>query len=40
VLALLFSGWVITRAMQILRIKEVTETLPGVGVFVREEASE
>lgn len=28
---------VIDRAMQILRIKEITETLPGVGVFVRDE---
>lgn len=27
---------VIDRAMQILRIKQVTETLPGVGVFVRD----
>jgi GntR family transcriptional regulator len=31
---------VIDRAMQILRIKEITETLPGVGVFVRDEASD
>ena len=29
---------VIDRAMQILRVKEITETLPGVGVFVRDEA--
>ena len=28
---------VIDRAMQILRIKEITETLPGVGVFVRDD---
>ena len=27
---------VIDRAMQILRVKEIIETLPGVGVFVRE----
>lgn len=27
---------VIDRAMQVLRIKGMTETLPGVGVFVRE----
>ncbi|GLY01115.1 MULTISPECIES: GntR family transcriptional regulator [Actinoplanes] len=26
---------VIDRAMQILRVKEIIETLPGVGVFVR-----
>jgi DNA-binding FadR family transcriptional regulator len=25
------------RAMQILRIKEITETLPGVAVFVRDD---
>jgi GntR family transcriptional regulator len=31
---------VIDRAMQILRIKEITETLPGVGVFVRDAPSE
>ncbi len=27
----------IDRAMQVLRIKEITETLPGVGVFVRDD---
>ncbi|MEV4343601.1 GntR family transcriptional regulator [Actinoplanes sp. NPDC049596] len=27
---------VIDRAMQILRVKELTETLPGVGVYVRD----
>jgi GntR family transcriptional regulator len=27
---------VIDRAMQILRVLGITETLPGVGVFVRE----
>ncbi|NYT96023.1 GntR family transcriptional regulator [Salinispora sp. H7-4] len=27
---------VIDRAMQVLRIKEKTETLPGVGVFVAD----
>ncbi|WBB74577.1 GntR family transcriptional regulator [Micromonospora sp. WMMD1128] len=27
---------VIDRAMQVLRIKGMTETLPGVGVFVAE----
>jgi DNA-binding FadR family transcriptional regulator len=27
---------VIDRAMQILRVKEIIETLPGVGVFVRD----
>jgi DNA-binding FadR family transcriptional regulator len=27
---------VIDRAMQVLRIKGMTETLPGVGVFVTE----
>ncbi len=28
---------VIDRAMQVLRVKKITETLPGVGVFVREQ---
>ena len=28
---------VIDRAMQVLRIKQITETLPGVGVYVRDE---
>lgn len=27
---------VIDRAMQVLRVKGITETLPGVGVFVRD----
>ena len=31
---------VIDRAMQILRVLGVTETLAGVGVFVRDQASE
>lgn len=31
---------VIDRAMLILRVKELVETLPGVGVFVREQAKE
>jgi DNA-binding FadR family transcriptional regulator len=31
---------VIDRAMQILRVKGITETLPGVGVFVRDTPGE
>jgi GntR family transcriptional regulator len=31
---------VIDRAMQVLRVKEIIETLPGVGVFVKEEPRE
>lgn len=28
---------VIDRAMQVLRIKGITETLPGVGVYIKEQ---
>lgn len=31
---------VIDRAMQILRVKGITETLAGVGVFVRESTAD